>query len=184
MVFGLTLEPLLRFNYEIKGSYFNGFPLHCCSANPNAIRDEIGVLRNDVNCRFKQVLFTATLNAYYSGFLPCSFANGVHYNVLWATQHMVLVFLSVLTMGTLFSFPSKYSDILHRASLHLGYWLKLELSPGADCVIGASSSNWLKTNLWGHNSVVRFNGDLYRSFGPVTVAQPANVLHARFYVSA
>lgn len=183
LAFGFTLEPFLRFNYEVKGAYFNGFPLHCCSANPNAIRYEIDVLRNDFNCRFKQVIFTSLLNAYFSAFLPCYFANAVHYNVLWSGQHIMLVFLSVFTMCTVFSFPSKYSDILHRAALHLGYWFKLELRPGADCVISASASNWIKTALWGHNTVVKFSGDLYRCFGPVTVATPGNSSHARFYVS-
>lgn len=86
-------------------------------------------------------------------------------------------------MCTVFSFPSKYSDILHRAALHLGYWFRLELRAGADCVISASAPNWIKGALWGHNTVVKSGGELYRSFGPVTVATPGNSSHARFYVS-
>lgn len=103
--------------------------------------------------------------------------------MLWATMHILLFFFSVFTMCTVFSFPSKYSDILHRAALHLGYWLKLELRAGADCVISASAPNWIKSTLWGHNTVVKCSGELYRSFGPVTVASPGNSSHARFYVS-
>ncbi|XP_065366660.1 transmembrane protein 39A [Calliphora vicina] len=181
LAFGFTLEPFLRFNYEVKGAYFNGFPLHSCSANPNAIRYEIDVLRNDFNCRFKQVIFTSLLNTYFSTFLPCYFATQVHYNVLWASIHILLVFFSVFTMCTVFSFPSKYSDILHRAALHLGYWFKLELRAGADCVISATAPNWIKSALWGHNTVAKCSGELYRSFGPVTVATPGNSSHARFY---
>ncbi|XP_075165803.1 transmembrane protein 39A [Haematobia irritans] len=180
LAFGLALEPFLRFNYEIKGgAYFNGFPLHCCSANPNGIRFEIDVLRNDFNCRFKQVIFTSLFNTYYSAFLPCYFAHAVHYNVLWASQHIVLVFLSVFQCCTVFSFPSKYSDILHRAAVHLGYWLKMEERPGAESIL--SVSNWIKSTLWAPSSVVKFTGELYRSVGPVTVAIPGNVTHERFY---
>lgn len=160
--------------------------MHCCSANPNGIRSEIDVLRNDFNCRFKQVIFTSTLNTYYSVFLPCYFAQAVHYNVLWACQHIILVFLSVFTMCTVFSFPSKYSDILHRSALHLGYWLKIDLRSGSgtDCALSASASNWIKTTLWSPSTLVRFTGELYRSMGPVTVAIPGNVTHERFYVSS
>lgn len=185
LAFGLALEPFLRFNYELKGAYFNGFPMHCCSANPNGIRLEIDVLRNDFNCRFKQVIFTALLNTYYSAFLPCYFAQSVHYNVLWSSLHIILVFLSVFTMCTVFSFPSKYSDILHRAALHLGYWFKLEGKPRAESATStaANASNWIKTTLWAPSTLVKHMGELYRSVGPVTVAIPGNTSHARYYVS-
>lgn len=183
LAFGFTLEPFLRFNHEVKGAYFNGFPLHSCSSNPNAIRYEIFILRNDFNSRFKQVIFTSLLNAYFSTFLPCYFATSMYYNVVWASMHIILVFFSVFTMCTVFSFPSKYSDIMHRAALHLGFWFKLELRAGVDCVISSSAANWVKNALWSHQTVVKFNGELYRSFGPVTAAIPGNLSHARFYVS-
>uniref|UniRef100_A0A1B0G7N3 Uncharacterized protein n=1 Tax=Glossina morsitans morsitans TaxID=37546 RepID=A0A1B0G7N3_GLOMM len=181
LIFGLKIEPFLRFICEIRGAYFNALPLHCCTVQPQAIRDEIELLRNDFNNRLKQVIFTSVFNAYYAGFLPCFFATAIHYNVWWCMQHIIFVWLSVLTMSIVFAFPSKYSDILHRAALHLGCWSKLELRPGADCVVSAAAANWNKSTLWPHNTVTKCAGELYRCQGPVTVAFPSNSGHLRFY---
>lgn len=75
ITFGLRIEPFLRTIFELEESpYFNGIPSHSCSTNPITIRTEIDVLRADYNNRFKQVVFTSLLNAYYAAFIPCCFA--------------------------------------------------------------------------------------------------------------
>jgi hypothetical protein len=42
--------------------------------SPQAIREEVEVLKADFNNRMKQVIFSSVLNAYFAGFLPCCFA--------------------------------------------------------------------------------------------------------------
>ncbi|XP_054740387.1 transmembrane protein 39A [Anastrepha obliqua] len=183
LVFGFQIEPFLRSSYEVEGAYFNGMPLHCCSSCPDTIRHEIDVLKNDFNIRFKQIVFTSMFNAYYAGLVPCFFAVSIYYNVLWAYQHAFYVWLSCLTMAVAFGLPSKYSDILHRASLHLGHWWRMDMRALGGCGGGSSSSTvvWKANNVWTQSSVTKYNGDLYTSVGPVTVALPGNSTHSRFY---
>uniref|UniRef100_A0A1B0FBJ1 Uncharacterized protein n=1 Tax=Glossina morsitans morsitans TaxID=37546 RepID=A0A1B0FBJ1_GLOMM len=66
-------------------------------------------------------------------------------------------------------------------ALHLGCWSKLELRPGADCVVSASAANWNKSTLWSHNAVTKCVGELYRCQGLVTVAFHSYSGHLRFY---
>src|SRR5690349_9309752 len=40
-------------------------PLHSCSNNAMDVRQEVFLLRGDFNNRFKQIIFTSVLNAYY-----------------------------------------------------------------------------------------------------------------------
>lgn len=180
LIFGFRIEPLIRITNVIETSYLNGIPMHCCSTNPSVVRDEIEMLKNDFNDRFKQTLFTSVINAYYAGFVPCFFAqNFLYYDVLWATQHIVFVWLSGFTMCAKFCFPAKYCDVLHRAALHLGQWTRID---------GRSNNNqppatWSKSVAWPTGSVVRYNGELYKSTGPVTLAITGDVTHYRFYVS-
>jgi hypothetical protein len=42
--------------------------------SPQAIREEVQVLKADFNNRMKQIIFSSVLNAYYAGFVPCCFA--------------------------------------------------------------------------------------------------------------
>ena len=184
LIFGFQIEPFLRSHAEVDGAYFNGIPLHCCSSNANAIRDEIELLKNDFNFRFKQVLFTSVINAYYAGFVPCFLAVSVYYNVFWATLQITFMWFSGIAMSAVFLFPSKYSDILHRSSLHLGHWNKVAILPDGDTnSIFNASTLWSKSQIWTNGSVVRYVGELYCCQGPVTVAIPGNSSHLRFYVS-
>ena len=47
---------------------------HMCSTSPEAVRDEVDMLKTDFNNRLKQVLFSSMLCAYYMGFVPLCFA--------------------------------------------------------------------------------------------------------------
>ncbi|XP_055856700.1 transmembrane protein 39A [Episyrphus balteatus] len=178
LIFGFQVEPFFRTSCEVEGSYLNGLPMHCCSSSPVTIRDEVESLKNDFNNRFKQVIFTSVVNAYYGGFVPCFYAqNFIHYNVLWASQHIIFIWLGGFTMCTVFCFPAKYSDILHRSALHLGLWCRLDGRSSAN----SQPSIWSKTSAWSNASIVRYTGDLYKSLGPVTTALPGNTSHYRFF---
>ncbi|CAD7011640.1 unnamed protein product [Ceratitis capitata] len=180
-------------SYEVEGAYFNGMPMHCCSSCPDIIREEIDVLRNDFNIRFKQILFTSLLNVYYAGIVPCLVAASMYYNTVWVYQNAFYVWISCLTMAFAFGFPAKYSDIMHRASLHLGYWSQMDMRAiGGNSGSSSASSNnsnstsgsttvWKANTVWTQNSVVKFDGELFSSCGPVTVAVPRNSSHSRFY---
>uniref|UniRef100_A0A034VQ49 Transmembrane protein 39A n=1 Tax=Bactrocera dorsalis TaxID=27457 RepID=A0A034VQ49_BACDO len=197
LIFGFQIESFLRSSYEVEGTYFNGMPMHCCSTSPDTIREEIVVLKNDFNIRFKQIVFTSLLNAYYAGVVPCLFAVSMYYNVLWAYQNALYIWLSCLTMACAFGFPAKYSDILHRASLHLGYWSRMELraiggnsgnssssngsSSGSSTSSSGTTTVWKANTVWTQDSVVKCKGELFSANGPVTVALPGNSSHSRFY---
>lgn len=180
ITFGLRIEPFLRTAYESDSSlYLNGIPTHSCSTNPLTIRAEIDVLRADYNNRFKQVVFTSLLNAYYSAFIPCCFAQSyLYYDLYWATQHLGFVVLGCLTMCMIFCFPAHYCDVMHMAALHLGQWTRVESRSYAPPAIA-----WSKLVVWPSGAFVKHSGELYKAGGIVTTAIPANGVHSRFYVS-
>ncbi|XP_030370528.1 transmembrane protein 39A [Scaptodrosophila lebanonensis] len=187
LIFGFELEPFLRTKFELQGVYINDMPVHCCTTNAAQIRDEIETLRHDFNKRFKQLIFTSMLNGYYSGLVPCFLALSVHYNVLRAAQHCVAVCLCAFSLCAVFLYPAKYSDTLHRATLHLGHWQRLDRDPptrvegAAQLITAANALTWSKYAVYGANTVVKHNGGIYRSQGLVTVATPGNSSHVRFY---
>lgn len=181
-IFGFQLEPFLRTRFELPGVYINDMPVHSCTTNAVHIRDEVETLRHDFNRRFKQLIFTSMLNAYYSGLVPCCLAVSVQYNVIRAAQHCLGVCLGAFSLCAVFLYPAKYSDTLHRATLHLGCWQRIGTVP-VQLIAAANAPTWSKYSSYGHGTVVKHNGGLYRSHGVVTVATPGNTSHARFYVS-
>lgn len=172
------MNQFLQASTDSGGSYINGMPMHCCSTNANTIRDEIDFLKNDFNVRFKQIIFTSILNAYFGGCVPCFFAQKVvNYDMVIAMVNIVFLWVSSFALSTIFSLPAKYCDILHRASLHLGKWILVEDS-------GTSKVHlWSKASSWEEGVIVKHNEKLYRSMGPVTTAVPGNGSHQRFFVS-
>lgn len=67
LLFGFQINPLLELNSDPP-------PMHCCSHEPQAIRAEVEVLRQDFNMRVKKILFNSIVGAYYTSFIPCCFA--------------------------------------------------------------------------------------------------------------
>ncbi|XP_016930526.3 transmembrane protein 39A-B [Drosophila suzukii] len=182
LIFGFQLEPFLRTRFELPGVYINDLPVHSCTTNPVNIRDEVETLRHDFNKRFKQLIFTSMLNAYYSGLVPCCLAISVQYNVIRAAQHCIIVCLGAFSLCAVFLYPAKYSDTLHRATLHLGCWQRIDREPApSQLIVAANALAWSKYSSYNHGTVVKHNGGLYRSQGLVTVATPGNASHARFY---
>lgn len=156
-------------------------PLHNCFSNPIDVRNEVEMLKNDFNNRFKQIIFTSVLNSYYASFAPISFVNKhLYYNndKFWITQHLICTWASIFTMCTLYCFPIKYCDVLHRASIHLGKWIRL--SPRAS---HPPPQNWSKTVIFPFGSYVKYSGEVYKSVGYCTSALPSDMGHSRFYVS-
>jgi len=72
----------------------------------------------------------------------------------------------------------RYCDVLHRAALHLGRWIKTENRNNH-----IYAQPWNDTILWPHGSIVRHNRGIYRSEGLCTAAEPGNLYHYRFHVS-
>lgn len=180
ITFGLQIEPFLRTIFETESStYFNGIPSHSCSTNPIVIRAEIDILRTDYNNRFKQVVFTCLLNAYYAAFIPCCFAQSfLYYDLYWATQHLGFLVLGGFTNLAMFCFPANYCDVMHMASLHLGKWVRVEPRHHATPAVA-----WSKLFVWSPGQLVKHSGELFKSYGVVTTAIPTNGVHIRFYVS-
>lgn len=119
------------------------------------------------------------LNAYYAGFIPLCFVNRhLYFDKLWATQHLTFAFLGALTASLAYCFPVRYSDILHRASLHLGVWHKTCTRNHPPPI------PWNKSIIWPFGTYVKYAGDVYRSNSNSTCATPANNSHYRFYVSS
>lgn len=71
----------------------------------------------------------------------------------------------------------RYCDVLHRAALHLGRWVKIE-NRGNHIF----AQPWNDAILWPHGSIVRHNREIYRSEGLCTAAEPGNSNHYRFHV--
>ncbi|XP_066993587.2 transmembrane protein 39A isoform X3 [Anabrus simplex] len=184
ILFGLSISPFFDVNAmplsskdECKIRSVLGNPTHSCSMSPQAIRDEVEILKTDFNNRMKQVLFSSVLNAYYAGFVPCCFAQSfLYYDVYWATQHLAFVWLGCFTMYIVHCYPVKYCNTLHRAALHLGRWARIE---------GRSSHipthMWAESTLWHQGALVKHCKELYKAEGISNAAEPGNQTHARFY---
>ena len=59
--------------------------------NPETVRQEVNLLKTDVNMRARQVMFNTLIGAYYATFVPCCFVqSALHYEVWWVFKHGVL----------------------------------------------------------------------------------------------
>lgn len=171
----MSLPPLVK--EECKGRTIALKPFHNCSMSPHAIREEVEVLKTDFNNRMKQILFSSVLNAYYAGFVPCCFAQSfLYYDVYWATQHLVCVWVECFTMYIVHCYPVKYCDVLHRAALHLGRWARIE---GRTSHI--PTHMWADSMLWHQGALVKHCREFYKAEGISNAAEPGNQAHARFY---
>ncbi|KAL3277152.1 hypothetical protein HHI36_012505 [Cryptolaemus montrouzieri] len=152
-------------------------PLHACTTIANDIRQEVEKLKGNFNSRLKQILFSSVLNAYYSGFVPCCFAqNYVHYDVYWAAQHTVFIFLSCFVAYCCHMLHPRYCDILHRSALHLGNWDKMETRN-----MLLVNNKWNEETLWPHGVLVRYGKDVYRAQGECNSSEPGSTTYSRFY---
>ena len=145
--------------------------------SPELIRMEVAITKTDFNTRLKQVLFNTIISAYYSGFIPCAFSPSfLSYEVWWVSQHTLITFIGCLTLYLVHCFPAGYNHLLHRTSLHLGHWQKMEgrISPNF-------YNQWSAASLWPGAAIVRHGKDLYKAEGVVNAAEPGNHSHVRYY---
>ncbi|XP_073259352.1 transmembrane protein 39A-like isoform X2 [Porites lutea] len=123
-----------------------------CSLPPDAVRYETECLRTDFNLRIKQVLFQSLICAYYVGFIPMKFSEQhyIYYDMWWACQHTLFVWLSSLLMLLMFMLPLTYCDALHKCALHLGGWERYPCghrdTPHVSCssLLCVLSTGWLE----------------------------------------
>ncbi|KAJ8675443.1 hypothetical protein QAD02_011229 [Eretmocerus hayati] len=152
-------------------------PLHNCSLNAPAIRNEVASLRSDFNRRLKRALFASSGCAYLCGIAPVIFVpQHLHFDVTWVVQHIVLIWLGRLGAHFTQAYPVRYCDVLHRAALHLGKWSRVRSKENH-----LPAQSWSETVLWPHGSIVKHNKELYRSEGLCTAAEPGNSSHNRFH---
>jgi len=145
--------------------------------SPELIRMEVAITKTDFNMRLKQVLFNSIISAYYAGFIPCAFSPSyLSYEVWWVALHTLTTFVGCLTLYLVHCFPAAYNHLLHRTSLYLGNWQKME---------GRISANyynqWSAASLWPGQAIVRHGKDLFKAEGAVNAAEPGNTGHVRYY---
>ncbi|VVD00637.1 unnamed protein product [Leptidea sinapis] len=172
-LFGLQTEAFLELNNS------DMLPMHSCSHDPEQIRSEVEMLREDFNLRVKKILFHSILGAYYTSFVPCCFAQPyLYYDVLSAAQQLGLVWGCLCGRYASQLLPAGLIDTPHRAARHLGCW-KLE---GPDATDSSSSvTQWSDDRFWPQGSRVRCSQQVYVANAPTVAADPANVSHARFF---
>ncbi|XP_053972655.1 transmembrane protein 39A isoform X1 [Hylaeus anthracinus] len=174
--FDISPAPLYNKD-EKKTKFLLDKPLHNCSLNASAIRAEVSTLRSDFNRRLKRALFASSSSAYVCGITPIIFVpQHLHFNVSWVVQHVIMFWLGRISAHFSQAYPVRYCDVLHRAALHLGRWVKIENRNNH-----TYAQAWNDSVLWPHGSIVRHNKEIYRSEGLCTVAEPGNSNHYRFY---
>ncbi|KAG7209468.1 hypothetical protein KM043_015557 [Ampulex compressa] len=184
VMFGVSVAPFfdistapLYSKEDKKTKFILDKPLHNCSLNASAIRAEVSTLRSDFNQRLKRVLFASSGSAYVCGIAPIIFVpQHLHFNISWVVQHVIMFWLGRISAHFSQAYPVRYCDVLHRAALHLGRWVKIENRNSH-----TYAQTWNESVLWPHGSIVRYNKAIYRSEGLCTVAEPGNPNHYRFH---
>ncbi|XP_059479426.1 transmembrane protein 39A isoform X2 [Neocloeon triangulifer] len=177
ILFGFRIGPFLC-STDHGPDQLKGEAFHSCPSTAPTVRAEADALKGDFNARMRHILFNSVLSAYYAAFIPCCFAqSSLAYDLVWATQHLLFVWLGCFTMAAAQTFPVQYVDVLHRSALHLGKWSKLE-----GCRSHLPTHIWHEGTVWPSGSLVKYSREIYRAEGVQTVcAEPANLAHLRFY---
>ncbi|XP_060801363.1 transmembrane protein 39A isoform X2 [Amyelois transitella] len=117
LLFGFQSGPFLELNNSETP------PMHCCSHDPQQVRAEVEVLRQDFNLRVKKILFNSIVGAYYSSFIPCCFAQSyLYYDVYASSQQTVFVWVGLFGRYASQLLSAAHCDVAHRSALHLGRW--------------------------------------------------------------
>lgn len=150
----------------------------CTTASPTFIREEVENLKNIFNDRLKFIIFRSIFVAYYGSFVPMALVPSSHeYDTFWTTQHIAVTWMCTFFMLTSHLYSPQFYDILHKSSLHLGKWQKLETrNTLVPCF------QWLDNSIYGPGIVVRYLKEYYKSEANMTCAEPGNQSHFRFYV--
>ncbi|RVE47440.1 hypothetical protein evm_007851 [Chilo suppressalis] len=146
ILFGFQSSPFLELNNSETP------PLHCCSHDPQQIRNEVDVLREDFNLRVKKIIFNSVMGAYYTSFIPCCFAQSyLKYDVYASSQQVAFVWAGLCGRYAGQLAAAAYCDVPHRAALHLGRW-RLDLGL-ADSSVEVPS--WCPNKFYARNATGR-----------------------------
>ncbi|XP_026318971.1 transmembrane protein 39A-A [Hyposmocoma kahamanoa] len=172
LLFGLDSSPFLELSNP-------SAPLHCCSHEPHLVRAEVDALRHDFNLRVKKILFNSIVGTYYSSFIPCTFAPPfLYYDVYAAAQQIGLVWFGLFGRYASQLVPAAYTDVPHRATLHLGRW-----RPDTTIVdMGGEVVAWSGGRLWSRGARVAARGSVFVATSNCVAATPMDSHHTRFYV--
>lgn len=154
-------------------------PVHVCCTNPSLLREEILRMKNLFNERLKFILFKSLLTAYYSTFVPICFASpNLVYDTNLTGQFCALSWISAFLLLTSHLYSPHFYDVLHKSSLHLGKWQKLENRNSlVPCNI------WTENALYPQGVVIKYSREYFKAEGIVNCAEPTNQSHLRYYVS-
>ncbi|KAB7505970.1 Transmembrane protein 39A [Armadillidium nasatum] len=151
---------------------------HSCTNSAEVIRTEVNFLKDDCNKRICSSYISNYYGGSYTALVPCIFAtNSLYYDNFWVKVHTVFVGTTSFIWHLIYCFPARYCDILHRSSLHLGGWAKLESR-----ATQAPFNNWTPTILWPQGAHVKYMKEFYRAEGITNAAEPGNSTHARLYM--
>ncbi|KPI95873.1 Transmembrane protein 39A [Papilio xuthus] len=169
ILFGFELSPFLELNS-------GNPPLHSCSHEPQHARNEADTLTADFNMRLIKILFNSLIEAYYTSFIPCCFAQPfLYYDIYAASQQVGLVLCALCGRYCAHLLSAAHCDVSHRAALHLGRW-RLAPLHGSESSVAWCGSRW-----WGRGARVRHADAEYVADAPHVAAHPADTHHARFY---
>ncbi|XP_072036885.1 transmembrane protein 39A-A-like [Amphiura filiformis] len=150
---------------------------HKCTHIPHEVRCEADVLKYDFNSRMKNVLFNSMVCAYYVGFVPiCFLHSSMYLDLWWACLMIGFVWISSFVMFGSHFLPPRYCDTLHRCSLHLGRWQKVEHGYS-----NTPQHVWSESTVWPQGVLVRYQKGLYKAMGQQNVALPSDGSYARFH---
>ncbi|XP_064093316.1 transmembrane protein 39A-like [Macrobrachium nipponense] len=150
---------------------------HSCLSSADAVRGEVEFLTNDCNRRMAQVMYQTIVIVYYTTLIPCFFVpSSLYYDVSWVTLHTLFVATTCFMWHLLYCYPARYCDVLHRSSMHLGGWARVEGRSAH-----APYNPWSNSVLWPQGALVKHNRELYRAEGATNAAEPGNTTHARLY---
>ncbi|CAG2167609.1 unnamed protein product [Oppiella nova] len=153
-------------------------PSHNCTTNAELVREEVDRLKTSFNERLKFILFRSLLIAYYSSFVSLCFAqNHLYYDMSWTAQHVVISWMTSFLMLTSHLYSPQFYDILHKSSLHLGKWQKLETR---NTLVPCNA--WSDALLYGQGVVVKYSKEYFKSEGSTNCAEPGNQSHLRYYI--
>ncbi|XP_022827809.1 transmembrane protein 39A [Spodoptera litura] len=171
LLFGFQSAPFLELNTSDP-------PLHCCTHDAAQIRTEVEALRQDFNDRMKKIIFNSVVGAYYSSFIPCTFAQPyLYYEVYAASQQTAFVWAGLFARYVSQLVSATYCDVPHRSALHLGRWKPDHNS----CTEGNEVQAWSAERMWSRGARVSCGGRVYVAATPTVAADPTTAAHTRFH---
>lgn len=144
-------------------------------ASPEEIRTEVESLLQDVISRVKQLLFNSVVCTYYTIYIPLQFVEGhIFYDRWWCVQQGIIVWCTCFVLMASQLLPPAYCSSLNKLAVNcLGVWSRESCDQ--------SVPEWSGRVAWSKDTVVRWDGEMFRADNPVNVAIPGNSSHEYFF---